>query len=1818
MSRFYKKWRNAFRPSPFVLNWGLSILGLFLLGQTYGQIDVTEVKSTMAIVGVDYPESETCGNFNLTFQINIQNTGTTALENLEAELDFTDPSFFGTTFQGVVSDPETVFSDANDTPTLNDAYDGSNDLFIGDGRLDPDEKITVEFTIEIDPEAAGAPVNPSIQFEITAFGIDLAGDPIPDPGDPMEQLEVTDLSDDGIDPKTSNPDYPGDTGGEDDPTPLTNCWEQSRVMAANDQVNITLDTDCNVLITPDMIIENHLRDCDEGFPQGGYYRVNLFTGDESGSIPNPFDATAYAGQTIVAIVENVTNHCQPVWGNILLEDKSGAEACIKDVVGVYKNGNAFDPVSNEVTTCTDGVLALTQFDDGSGNLEVESSGLNLLICTDVPFIQNTEASWKNPSYNYFTGSPEFDDNCSDVSILRVRDQLIDFSCQEQLALETVEGRLVESMILRTFYFEDEFGNEGSVEQEIYFFKPQLHLPDCIVELDYCEYKEIEGSNSQEELSPIDIQSIPYYVNGIGSTINLDQHICNLTAGFKDLALDAPNDCGFKVIRTWTILDWCWDDALYENIDLLVGTDDCEDNTPTFSDWENKSLTYEQHIILKDSESPEVSCPFYDPDGNNIADPLEFSVGPFNCEASFRVPAPQVLEDCKYTWTVEVYTEVPVYWNGVPTGEQELTLLEDAQIIANSDVALGETIFVSVAGIPYGVHYLNYVVSDECGNTAHLNNFDPSGDLTAQLNLLCEFEIVDQIEPVAVCDDQLNISITNGSSGFSGNGIGRVYAFDVDEGSWDNCGEVEIKVRRFVRESDKEAFEALSNLTLNTNKEILEANSSSDNGVQGYWTEWADYADFICADVNRAITVELGVWDESNNFNYCWLNALIEDKTAPICQAPKDITLSCSLLPSQINLPEDGTSWANLPEENQTHLLEWFETLDSENNDLASAFDNCSASVALTNVTFDIHCQSGSLVRYFQAQNASGVTSGTCSQTITLERAHDYCIIFPEDAEVECQGILEVPGIEFNEYECDLLALSIQDERFDVVTGEGCYKLFRTYRVLNWCQFEEDLDIPGGEDPDFTYFDRYTDIGPMVIGRDEDDDGNPGDEAVSVRFIGQEGEEGITEGTSYIGRTCDPDDGNPSINGGYWRSTDFAAGFYQYTQVIKVIDGTAPIIAGTGQNTFENLAGELDQDGNCATTISRTILVTEACTPQGISIERIVLNPDESLGIGQVLLYDQGGITNGGNSFNFAIGTPNTLAETGIEYALSGEFPFGSHEFEVSVRDDCGNVGFEVVEFTITDAKAVAPICIASLSVDLSPVDEDQDGTIDNGIVTVWASDFITSEVTDCSLPITYSIHRAAEVDAGIDIPSPGQTSLTVTCDDFEVVVVYVYAWDAAGNGDRCEALLLITGFEDLCSPTIGNDFANIAGWIATEEGRALARVGILLSGNQTTESFSSEEGIYSFDGLEKGADYSLVPILDEEHNNGVSTFDIVLISKHILGIEPLDSPYKLIAADVNRSNNVTTLDLIQIRKLILNITTEFSNNTSWRFVEERYQFPDPTKPWLESLPEAININDLQDDFGNKDFIAIKTGDVNLDAKTNSNESTTRQLDGLFRIHADDIIVEPSTITEIPLHVSDLNDIDGLQFTLEMAPSLELISIKNGLIQDKHLGLKHISDGIIMLSWDKVGRLNQKQEGVLLTLEVQTTNPVKLSDAIQLSSRYTKAEAYPRQSGIDDRPMDIALEFGGKTITASGFKLYQNVPNPYISSTVIGFELPSASKVLLKIYDVEGKLIKTIEGEYDKGYNKIVLDGQLSETSGLLYYTLETDQFRATKTMMLSK
>lgn len=189
----------------------------------------------------------------------------------------------------------------------------------------------------------------------------------------------------------------------------------------------------------------------------------------------------------------------------------------------------------------------------------------------------------------------------------------------------------------------------------------------------------------------------------------------------------------------------------------------------------------------------------------------------------------------------------------------------------------------------------------------------------------------------------------------------------------------------------------------------------------------------------------------------------------------------------------------------------------------------------------------------------------------------------------------------------------------------------------------------------------------------------------------------------------------------------------------------------------------------------------------------------------------------------------------------------------------------------------------------------------------------------------------------------------------------------------------------LVFPIIGGAQINttLTGSVKTDNGDAIAGVEVTLFDNQgnTVESYSTgADGQYVFNNLTIGQEYGVILYNSNDAPlNGVSTFDAVLCTRHILGMAPLGSPYKILAADVNNSQTLTTFDVVSIRRLILGITQNL-DVPAWRFIPADYTFPNPLNPFQGTIPGTTTVT-IDGNQQPLNFIGMKSADVNNSAIT---------------------------------------------------------------------------------------------------------------------------------------------------------------------------------------------------------------------------------------------
>lgn len=85
-----------------------------------------------------------------------------------------------------------------------------------------------------------------------------------------------------------------------------------------------------------------------------------------------------------------------------------------------------------------------------------------------------------------------------------------------------------------------------------------------------------------------------------------------------------------------------------------------------------------------------------------------------------------------------------------------------------------------------------------------------------------------------------------------------------------------------------------------------------------------------------------------------------------------------------------------------------------------------------------------------------------------------------------------------------------------------------------------------------------------------------------------------------------------------------------------------------------------------------------------------------------------------------------------------------------------------------------------------------------------------------------------------------------------------------------------------------------------------------------------------------------------------------------------------------------------------------------------------------------------------------------------------------------------------------------------------------------------------------------------------------------------------------------------------FFVSQNYPNPFNPSTVISYSIPGTSKVSLKVYDSEGRLVITLVNEEKAaGTYKTIFNGS-GLSSGVYFYRIQAGNFTAVRKFVLMK
>ncbi len=834
-----------------------------------------------------------------------------------------------------------------------------------------------------------------------------------------------------------------------------------------------------------------------------------------------------------------------------------------------------------------------------------------------------------------------------------------------------------------------------------------------------------------------------------------------------------------------------------------------------------------------------------------------------------------------------------------------------------------------------------------------------------------------------------------------------------------------------------------------------------------------------------------------------------------------------------------------------------------------------------------------------------------AQYEVADTAHHYFLCFPEDVQTYCPDDPTLPGVTFGEYACDLMAVSTQDVFFAATVDSACYKIFRTYRVINWCEYDGEAS-PTVVSRDW---DNWNGTNPGRCDRPRPDgDDEPGDEGMCV--IVKRDFDDLLPDTVWYDTDSDPYNGfpdNPATTAteGYWwrvisggddpayesyyegdcstwayddnqNDSDISGnvspddadrrygsfGYWEYTQHIVVYHDVAPGLTLTTLDTF------CTRSEACETEAVVSLQVESLCTgPNDWSLEAF-LTPDGSSEAREVTNLLRGDLPN-------------------LQYRE--RLALGSYTLNVIVNDGCGNETEKEVFFTVADCIGPAPICIDEISVELMP-----DETTGGGMAAIWATDFVASPIFDCTgqdpsqtdaagrpLVTEYSINRPDEE------PSQDQLGLTLTCaDTLGLDNVEIHAWDEAGNHDYCLVRLDVQNNNQSC----GSGEMDVAGRILTNLGTPIPDVDIFVSKDDGSEEMiqqTREDGTFAF-SLSGGArPLQIRPVKFSDPFTGITILDAVKLQRHLLNIKKLETPYELLAADLDRSGHLSVGDMIKLQKILLGWYTEWPEGAPWLFLDTRFRFAKPDAPWNEYAPQSIDLATVFD-VDKLEFVAIKLGDLNNSAMNQETAAALRSAADHLSIRYQDEFLPKGESKIISFTIAE-PDLEGMHARIKWDPSLARIeTVGHSAGPEFRLDAYHGTLSMVYL------RRRAATEYLTWNIRVTAQKSILLSDLISLA---TERRALAINKDLEASELSL-VPINQKALPKWSARFQDGVVEGRSGISVV---MTSDQEMRVRWVDVAGRVLAQTRQGFTTGMNRLAVPAEVASYPGGVVWAQLSDE-----------
>lgn len=554
----------------------------------------------------------------------------------------------------------------------------------------------------------------------------------------------------------------------------------------------------------------------------------------------------------------------------------------------------------------------------------------------------------------------------------------------------------------------------------------------------------------------------------------------------------------------------------------------------------------------------------------------------------------------------------------------------------------------------------------------------------------------------------------------------------------------------------------------------------------------------------------------------------------------------------------------------------------------------------------------------------------------------------------------------------------------------------------------------------------------------------------------------------------------------------------------------------------------------------------------------------------------------------SINNNSPYASSGFEDA-SGIYPKGRTTVLFTVYDGCGNKTTKEVTVNVRDRKKPQAICGPILGVNLKAT----------GQVSVCAELFNNGSKDNCTddFNLKYFIQKLDDNGLGI---GDEEECLVYTCDEYILSPTQhlrLIVEDADGNRSYCRTQVVLQDNDGFCPEENegGRSLLSVAGSVIKQDDNELEDFQVYFNNSMIAEH---QMGQYAIDSIPQGSPYKIHINHPSTAKEELSTLDLISTKRHILELQFLESPYQLLAADVNLDSKITTLDLVEMKNVILSRRSSYSSGKVWHFIPQSHEFSEPSNPWQDPF-ESFYQGIMRESSTDMNFRAIKLGNVDGTYSNSRDEFEYVEL----KVSQDKNVLN--------FYLDDYSCMGG-QIAIFVDSRFRVETFSSAYIGADDYHIESDQDGTyIHLLWDESG-YNFEDFQEFFSVEFSGSSAEDLQSAIDLSTEKTlRSEIYCGDYDLHRFPLQLVWVW-----EEHKFALFQNTPNPFQEETEIKFSIPSESYVSLEIFDVSGRKVWNHASLYEAGMNSMVIKTKNSLQPGMYFYTLSSDNYSATKRLMI--